>query len=122
MRDIRRSEGGFTLIELMVVVMIIGVLVAIAIPVFHSTERNTKLRACLANLRTMEGAIQQYNAEADNFNAPQLTDLNVLFNPVFTQGCTFGPWVGRAPVCPDAGTYTLDANGRSITCSVHGHV
>lgn len=52
-----RNKKGFTLVELMVVVVIIGILVAIAIPVYGSTQENARLRAHQANIRTIEGAI-----------------------------------------------------------------
>lgn len=57
-----RNEQGFTLIELMVVVLIIGILVAVAVPVFVSASASAKERTCQANLRTMDGAIQTYEA------------------------------------------------------------
>lgn len=58
-----RNEKGFTLIELMVVVLIIGILVAIAIPVFNGTANNAKDKACTANVRTIAGAVAQHQAE-----------------------------------------------------------
>jgi prepilin-type N-terminal cleavage/methylation domain-containing protein len=58
-----RNEKGFTLIELMVVVLIIGILVAVAIPVFGSAAENARDKACDANLRTIDGAIAQYQSE-----------------------------------------------------------
>jgi prepilin-type N-terminal cleavage/methylation domain-containing protein len=50
-----RKDEGFTLVELMVVVLIIGILVAIAIPVFNSAKANAQKKACWANQRTIEG-------------------------------------------------------------------
>ena len=60
-----RKEEGFTLVELMVVVLIIGILVAIAIPVFNAAKGNAQKKSCFANQRTIEGSAQTYNAEFD---------------------------------------------------------
>ncbi|MBS3983924.1 MAG: prepilin-type N-terminal cleavage/methylation domain-containing protein [Dethiobacter sp.] len=54
----RRNQKGFTLVELMVVVVIIGILVAIAIPIFNTVQANAADRAHQANLRTLLGAGQ----------------------------------------------------------------
>lgn len=54
----RKNEKGFTLVELMVVVVIIGILVAIAIPIFNTVQANAANRAHEANLRTLLGAGQ----------------------------------------------------------------
>lgn len=56
------SERGFTLIELMVVVLIIGILVSIAIPLFDAAKSHAQQKSCFANQRTIEGAAQSYNA------------------------------------------------------------
>lgn len=58
-----RRDEGFTLVELMVVVLIIGILVAIAIPVFNTARASAWQRSCHANQRTIEGACQTHQAD-----------------------------------------------------------
>ena len=58
----KRDNKGFTLVELMVVLLIIGILVAIAIPIYNNVTGKANLNAIAANLRTIDGAIMQYIA------------------------------------------------------------
>ncbi len=60
-----KNQKGFTLVELMVVVVIIGVLVAIAIPVYNNVTNKAEQSAIEANLRTIDGAIMQALASED---------------------------------------------------------
>ena len=62
MRSKMQNQKGFTLVELMVVVVILGVLVAIAVPIYNNVTESAKLNAHLANIRTIEGAIESYKA------------------------------------------------------------
>jgi type IV pilus assembly protein PilA len=108
---VHKNRKGFTLVELMVVVVIIGILVAIAIPVYTSTQDAAKKSACLANLRSMDGLIQ--TAAASGVTIAALAD----FVPNY---------LTSVPSCPAAGTYTFVAASGTVaahvTCSVSGHV
>ncbi len=88
------NEKGFTLIELMVVVLIIGILVAIAVPVFVNTSNNAKTRSCQANLRTIDGTIQTYGADAQQ-------DPSTLLELVPT-------YLKRVPDCPVDSTHSYN--------------
>ena len=57
------NKKGFTLVELMVVVVIIGILVAIIIPIYGNVQDNAAMKSHEANLRTIDGAITMYIAE-----------------------------------------------------------
>ena len=84
-----RKDEGFTLVELMVVVLIIGILVAIAIPVFNAASASARLSTCKANQRTIEGAVQQYLA-ADPANAWVAGSPDVIL----------ASYIKKPPTCP----------------------
>ena len=62
---IRKKTAGFTLVEIMIVVAIIGLLAAIAVPNFQQARTNARRGACINNLRLIDAAKEQYALETN---------------------------------------------------------
>lgn len=106
----RKRDQGFTLIEIMIVVLIIGVLLAIAVPNFVKARETSRTKACVANLKQIDAAKEQWamNNNKNDGDASVDADVNTFIK-------------GGAPDCPSGGTYTYQAVGTAPTCSQAGH-
>ena len=108
------NKSGFTLVEIMIVVAIIGLLAAIAIPNFVKARATAQTKACIANLKQIDGAVQQWALENKKTASDTyaLTDATLL---AYLKGSV-------APTCPASGTYAAGASvSASPTCTVSGH-
>jgi len=90
-------KSGFTLVEIMIVVAIIGLLAAIAIPNFIRARTTSQKNACINNLRQIDGAIQQWALENKKDSA-----ASVGFTDV-------SPYLKNAVICPSGGTAFSDS-------------
>ncbi len=107
-------KAGFTLVEIMIVVAIIGLLAAIAIPNFVRARTTSQTNACINNLRQIDGGIQQWALENNKSGSATVTSANVM--PYLGRGTT-GEW----PECPSGGTYSLSTVNAKPTCNQSGH-
>ena len=104
------KKKGFTLVEIMIVVLIIGILLAIAVPNFVRARETSRTRTCTANLKQIDSAKEQYAMEARLAAGAAVTWANITPDYVKAQ-----------PVCPSGGTYTLIVVGTDPPCSIAGH-
>ena len=106
------KKQGFTLVEIMIVVAIIGLLAAIAIPSFVKARNTSQQNACINNLRQIDSAKEQA-AMANNWAGSVDPDTNAAAKDIIDEYVR-----GGEPVCPGGGVYTYNAIDTVPSCNI----
>ena len=109
----RTRQSGFTLVEILIVVIILGILAAIVIPQFSDASTQAKLNSMTSDLQTVRSQIQLYKVQhndvvptAATFVA-QMTTATKADGSAGTAGVDFGPYLGVIPNNPFTNTNTV---------------
>jgi prepilin-type N-terminal cleavage/methylation domain-containing protein len=107
MRTIGYTRHGFTLVEIMIVVAIIGILATIAVPQFIRARNLSQKTSCINNLRQIDGAKSQWALENKKVEGDTPVDSDLT------------PYLksGAVPACPSNGTYTYGTVATVPSCS-----
>ena len=107
----RRDERGFTLIEIMIVVLIIGILLAIAVPNFVKARETSRAKSCVSNLKQIDSAKEQWAMD----NKKTTGDVPVM-GDLAGGGNTY---IKKVPTCPSTTVaYTVNGVGTDPTCII----
>src|SRR5438874_6096847 len=98
MKKLMNRRSGFTLVEIMIVVAIIALLAAIAIPNFVKARQSSQRSACIANMKQIDGAKATWALEAKKVNSDSPFDSELFGSTLY---------IRAKPGCPANGTYTI---------------
>ena len=112
-----KGRSGFMIVEIMIVVAIIVLLCAIAIPSFMKARTQAQTNACINNLRQIDSAKEQAALEMHWTNGQDVVNGQSNVN-TYIEGLSGST---NTPTCPAGGSYTYNMVGTNPVCSVAGH-
>lgn len=110
-----KTDAGFTLVELIMVIVIVGILASVAVPKFVNLSDAANKAKCAANRGAINSAVVMAYA-ARVAEDPTQAEMLATFTIDSVSADMFA--TNAIPVCPTGGTYTL-TNGQ-VTCGTHG--
>lgn len=109
-QKIRQRRGGFTLVEILAVVVILGILAGVVIPRVLASSATAKTNSCLQNKAVINTSVEKWYFDKGTWPLDALTDIAADVN-YFPEGI---------PVCPvDSSVYALDATSHRVTGHAH---
>jgi len=115
----KNRKTGFTLIEIMIVIAIIGILASVATTYYARAKEHSQSKVCKETMFNIEGAITQHCLNTGTEEYP------VILDETFLKTLVSGQYLKSVPKCPASGIYTLETisnnkvKERTVHCSLH---
>jgi prepilin-type N-terminal cleavage/methylation domain-containing protein len=112
MKTPRSKRHGFTLVEIMIVIAIVGLLAALAIPNYLRHREFAQAKVCVKNLSAIDAAKHMWGVENAKVSSDTPADSDLFGESLY---------IRQKPSCPSGGTYTMNTIGEHASCNVSDH-